>query len=170
MNFTNGYFCSRFDWISEQQLNLSLFLSDWYCWKLRVTDLSGHNGKVTSYKKKFFLCHQRYKEGYRDYFSHFSVTLETPRKFLIVFVRLILGKEGVDGVTRSRREVDIRYQSDWKVILKGSKCKQRFLQPFLIKFPSNNQICYCFCQIVIAKSWSWRIYRATTRNWHQIWI
>ena len=39
---------SVFDWISKQQLNLSLFLWDWYCRKLGLTDLPGHDGKVTS--------------------------------------------------------------------------------------------------------------------------
>ena len=39
---------SVFDWISKQQLNLSFFLWDWYCRKLGLTDLPGHNGKVTS--------------------------------------------------------------------------------------------------------------------------
>ena len=39
---------SVFDWISKQQLNLSLFLWDWYCRKLKLTDLPGHDGKVTS--------------------------------------------------------------------------------------------------------------------------
>ena len=39
---------SVFDWISKQQLNLSLFLWDWYCRKLELTDLPGHDGKVTA--------------------------------------------------------------------------------------------------------------------------
>ena len=58
-------------------------------------DLLGHNGKVTSDKKIVFFSHQRYKSGNRDYCIHFSVTYETTTKFLIVFVRLLLGKRGL---------------------------------------------------------------------------
>ena len=39
---------SVLDWISKQQLNLSLFLWDWYCPKLGLPDLPGHDGKETS--------------------------------------------------------------------------------------------------------------------------
>ena len=35
----------------------------------------------------------------RDYYSHILVTFETTGKFVIVFVRLILGKKGVDAFT-----------------------------------------------------------------------
>ena len=99
-----------FDRISKQQLNLLLFLSDWYLGKSALTDLSGHVRKVTSDEKMIFVSHQRHKRRIRDYFDHFSVIFEILSKFLIVFVRLILGK-------------------------------------------------------VV-----WRIYSATTGNWHQIWI
>ena len=44
---------------------------------------------------------------------------ETASKFIIVFVRLILGKVLRDGFTGPRREIDIRYQFGLKVILKG---------------------------------------------------
>ena len=37
-----------FDWISKQQVNLSLFLFDWYYWKLGLTSLPGHDGKSAS--------------------------------------------------------------------------------------------------------------------------
>ena len=46
--------------------------------------------------------------GNRDYYSHILVTFETTGKFLIVFVRLILGKVGLDGFTAPRRESDVR--------------------------------------------------------------
>ena len=58
-----------------------------------------------------------------DFYRHFSVRLETTGKFLIVHVRLILGKVGVDGFTGPRRESDIRYECDLKVLLKGLGCK-----------------------------------------------
>ena len=47
-----------YDWIFKQQLNLLLFLSDWYCGKLGLTDLPGHDGKVTSDGKMIFIAHQ----------------------------------------------------------------------------------------------------------------
>ena len=58
-----------------------------------------------------------------DYYSHISVTFETTGKFVIVFVRLILRKLGVDGFTGPRRESGIRYEYDLKVVLKGLGCK-----------------------------------------------
>ena len=56
--------------------------------------------------------------GDRDYYRHISVTFETTGKFVIVFVRLILGKRRVDGFTGLRREMDIRYECDLKIVLK----------------------------------------------------
>ena len=46
------------------------------------------------------------------------MTFERTGKFVIVFVRLILGKVGVDGFTEARRESDIRYEYNLKVELK----------------------------------------------------
>ena len=45
------------------------------------------------------------------------MTFETTSKFPIVFVRLVLGKRGLDGVTWPQWEIDIRYKFDLKVIL-----------------------------------------------------
>ena len=99
-----------FDWIFKQQLNLLLILSDWYYRKLGLTNLPGHNDKMTSDKTMTFMAHQRYKNENRDYFSQFLIIFETTKgKFLIVFVRLILGKVEVDRFTVPRRESDIRY-------------------------------------------------------------
>ena len=61
--------------------------------------------------------------GDRDYYRHILVTFETTGKFVIVFVRLILGKVGVDVFTGPRRESDIRYECDLKVMLKSLGCK-----------------------------------------------
>ena len=47
------------------------------------------------------------------------MTFETIGKFLIVFERLVLGKKVVDGVIGPRREIDIRYEFDFKIIWKG---------------------------------------------------
>ena len=92
-----------FNWIFKQQLNLLLILY----------------GKVTSDKKIISVTHQGYKDGNRDYCSHFSVTFETIGKSLIIFVSLILGKMGVDGPTEPRRDSDIKYDFYLKTILKG---------------------------------------------------
>ena len=124
--------------------------------------LPGYNGKVTPDKKMACKSYQRYKSENRDYCSHFSMTFETTSKFLIVFIRLILGKSGLVNLPRRR------YEFDLKVIWKGLGFKERFLQPFLIEFPSNNWICYCFYQIDFAESCGWLIYRATTGKWCQI--
>ena len=59
----------------------------------------------------------------RDHCSHFSVIFETANKFLIVFVGLILGEKGADGVTGTQWENDITYEFNLKVILKGLGCK-----------------------------------------------
>ena len=120
--------------ILKQQLNLWLFLSDLNYKKLGLTDLPGHHGKVTSDKKIIFISHQRNKCVNEDYCSHCSVTFETSN-FLIVFVRMILEKV-VWQSYQTIQEIDIRYQSDLEVILKGSRCKQIFAAEFLQ--PSNN--------------------------------
>ena len=88
-----------------------------------LTDLPSHDEKVTSDKKIISISHQVFKGGNRDYWSHFSVTFETAGKFLIAFVRLILGEVGVDVFGGSRRESDIRYEFDLKVVLKVLGCK-----------------------------------------------
>ena len=111
------------DRIFKQQLNLLLFLSDRYCRNFGLTDLPGHDGKVTSNKKMIFFSHERNKGGDRDYCSHFSVIFETTSKFPILFLRLVFGKKGIDGVTRPRREIGIRYESELKIVLKDLGCK-----------------------------------------------
>ena len=87
-----------------------------------LTDLTGHDGKVTSDKKMISISYEGYKGGERDCGSHFSVTFETTGEFLIVFVRFILEKVGVDGFNGSRLECDIRYEFELK-ILKSLGCK-----------------------------------------------
>ena len=61
--------------------------------------------------------------GDRDYYRDSSVAFETTGKFLIVFVRLVLAKVGVDGFTGPLRESDIRIECDLKVVLKYLGCK-----------------------------------------------
>ena len=45
---------------------------------------------------------------------------------------MTLPKVEVDIFTGPRQEIDIRYEFDFKVILKGLRCKQGFLQSLLI--------------------------------------
>ena len=78
-----------------------------------LKDLPGHEGKVTSDKKMISISHKGYKGGNRDYCSHFLVTFETTGKFLIVFVRLILGKVMVDGFTGPQWESDVRQENNF---------------------------------------------------------
>ena len=99
---------------------------------------ASHNGKVTLDKKMIFISHQRCKSRNRDHQNHFSVTLETAGNFLFLFVRLILGKKGVDRVTGPQWEIYIRYESHLQVILKDLGCKQRFFPPFLVELLSIN--------------------------------
>ena len=61
--------------------------------------------------------------GNRDYYSYILVTFETTGEFVIVFVRLILGQLGVDGYSGPRRESDIRYECNLKIVLKDLGCK-----------------------------------------------
>ena len=73
-----------------------------------MTDLPGHDGKVTSDINVISISYQVYNDGNRDYFSHFSMTIETTGKFVIVSVRLILGKMVVDGFTALQREINVK--------------------------------------------------------------
>ena len=61
----------------------------------------------------------QYKGGNRDYRSHFLMMFETASKFLIAFVRLILGKNGVDEFNEPRGKIDTRYE--FKDNFKGSR-------------------------------------------------
>ena len=70
-----------------------------------MTDLPGHDGKVTSDKKLISISHQRCKGENRDYCSHFLMTFETTGKFLLVFVGLILGKKGLTDLSGDDRKV-----------------------------------------------------------------
>ena len=81
------------DWFPNKQVNLSLFLPNWYCRKLGLTNLLGQDKNVTSNKKMTCQLYERSKSDNEDYCSHFSVTLETPSKLIIVFVTLILSKK-----------------------------------------------------------------------------
>ena len=65
-----------------------------------------------------FVSHQRHMGRNREYYCHFSVIFGTIGNFLIDFVRQILGKKGVDGVTGPRLKIDTRYGFDLKIILK----------------------------------------------------
>ena len=72
-------------------------------------------------KKIISNSHPGYKNGNRNYCSHFSETFETTGKFLIVFLILMLGKVEVDGFTGPQPERDIRYEFEFEGIVKGFK-------------------------------------------------
>lgn len=109
-------FAVLFVWISKQQLNLPLFLSVWYWQKLGLTNLPSRYGKEALDKEMTCNSYWSYQGGHRVFGSHFSVIFETPSKFVIVFVRLILGKLWVDRFTGPRWKINIRYRFDLKVI------------------------------------------------------
>ena len=73
----------------------------------------------------------------RDYCGLFQWLSKQKVNLSFFFIRLIFRKVWFDGFTEPRRETDVRYEFGFKVILKGLNCKQRLLQPFSIKFPSN---------------------------------
>ena len=136
----------------------------WYCGKLVSTVWPDQDGKVTSDNKLICKLYQRYKGENRDHCSHFSLIFKTEKIFLIFFLwECYWEKRGLTELS----DHDRKYL-DMKIILKGLGCKQRFLQPFLIKIPSNNQISFCFCQIEIAECWGWRIYQVTMGKWRQL--
>ena len=74
-------------------------------------------------KKMISISQRGYKNGNRDYCSHFSVTFETTGKFLIVSVRLIMGKKEIDRFTGTRQEGDMGNEFELKVLLKCLRCK-----------------------------------------------
>ena len=118
-----------------------MFLSDWYCQKLGLMDLPGHDGKVTSDNKMISNSYQRYTSVNRNSCCHFSVIFETTSKFLIVLVRLLLGKVWVDGLTGLRQEIDFRYGFGSNIILRNLGCKQR------LWCPSNEPIKFFFVSV-----------------------
>ena len=48
--------------------------------------------------------------------------------------------------------INIRHGFGLKVVLNGLGCTWRFSQSFLIEFPNNKDICYCFCHIDFTES------------------
>ena len=88
-------------------MNFLLILPDWYCRKLGLTDLPSHDGKLTSDRKMICNPYQSYKIENSDYCNHFSVIFETTSKFVIVFIRLLLERVGVDGFTGQQQKIDV---------------------------------------------------------------
>ena len=101
---------------------LLLFLSNWYCRKLGLTDLPAHRRKVMSDKKIICYSYWGYKGRNRDYCSHFSVIFQKQVN-LWCFSKIDIGKSRVDRFTGSRREIDIRYEFGFELIWKISGCK-----------------------------------------------
>ena len=72
-------------------------------------------------------------------------------------------KSGLTDLLAPRCKTYVRYKHNFK----GSRCKQRLFQPFVIVILSKKQIWHCFCQVDTIWTWGWSIYRATIRNWCQ---
>ena len=113
--------------------------------------LPGHDRKVTSHKKIVFIPYEGYKGGNRDYCSYFSVTFKITRKFLIVFVRLILGKVGIGGFTGPRRESDIR-QENISIYHQGYKAGNRdYCSNFSMAFETTSKFLIIFVRLILGK-------------------
>ena len=79
-------------------------------------DLPNHDGKVASDKNMISNSYQMYKGGNINCCSYFLVIFETRSNFLIVFVRLILGKAGVEGFTRPQWEIGMISEFGFEVL------------------------------------------------------
>ena len=103
----NRDYCTRF-WLNFQAtikfvvVSVRLILG-----KNGIDGFTGPRREVTSDKKMIFISNQSYKDGNRVTAAIFLVIFETTSKFLIVFVRLILRKGKVDGLTRPWWEIGI---------------------------------------------------------------
>ena len=76
---------------------------------LGLMDLPDHDGKVMSDKKIFLSLLKGVRVEIEIFTAFFSVIFETTSKYQIVILRLVFGKVGVDKVSRSRQQVNIRY-------------------------------------------------------------
>ena len=92
-----------------------------------LLNLHGDYEKVLLEKKMICNSYQRKKSSNRDHYSPFPVIFQTISKFVIASVRLMLAKVWIDVVTAPRRKIDVGYEFDLKVILKGLGRKWRFL-------------------------------------------
>ena len=135
-----------------------------------LTCLPGHGGKVIVYKKIVSISRRRCKGRKRDCFSLFSVILETKSEFPIVFLRLVFGKFGLTEladrngkVTSDKKMIFISYQ-------RNKEGNRDYCSHFSMIFETTSKFPIVFFKIDIWKSRSWRSYRATARNWRQIWI
>ena len=72
-------------------------------------------------------------------------------KFVIVSVRQILSKVGVDRFTDPRREINIKNENDFELLWKTLGSKERLLQPFLVDFPSKKETCYACVRLILQK-------------------
>ena len=64
-----------FGWIAKHQLNLLLFLSDWYSRKLGLMDLLGHDGKVISHINFILSPYYRSYSADRDYLYELLINI-----------------------------------------------------------------------------------------------
>ena len=93
-------------------------------------------------KKMICRSYQRYKGRKRYFCSHFSVIFEITNKFIILFVRLILGKVRVDRFTGPRWKIDIRYEFGLQIILNDLRCNSHSCSLFWLNlvFIDNGNI------------------------------
>ena len=70
-----------------------MFLLDWYCWQLGLTNFLDQEEKVTSCNKTICQSYHRSKGEKRDFAAIFQWHLKHQVNLLIVFVRLVLRKK-----------------------------------------------------------------------------
>ena len=111
-----------FQGFSKQQVNLSLFISYWYWENWGLTNLPDQDGKSTSDMNLILSPYESYYGANRDRCNHFWVTFRATSKFITACVGLILQKVRIAGFSELRRETDVRYEFDFKVIFKKLGC------------------------------------------------
>ena len=76
--------------------------------KLGVDVFTGPRREIDVRSKRISISSEGYKDENRDSSNHFSKRFETTFKFVVVFVRLILGKVGVDVFAEPRRKSGVK--------------------------------------------------------------
>ena len=95
-------------------------MSDWYSRKIGLTDLLVHDGKVTLDKKVILSL----SKGIRVEIEIIAAILYWYLKQQVNgFCEIDTGKEGDTRVIGPRRNIDISYEFDFKVISKDLGCK-----------------------------------------------
>ena len=125
-----------------------MLLLDLHCRKFGLMDLADHDDKRTSANKMISNSYQRYQDANIIYCSHFLVIIEATSKYVIVFVRLILGKAWVDS--GPKQEIDLRCKFNLKVLLKELGCRHCFSN-FWLNFQATIKFVIVSVTLILSK-------------------